>query len=353
MVARAGRPAVMTDVAQLAGVSHQTVSRVVNGHPHVREETRERVLEAMEKLGYRRNLTARALATRRTDTIGVVAFDTSLYGPASTLFSIEEAARARDYHVSVVTVPDPDEDAFADAVERLLEQSVTGVVVLAPQRAQVRVMAGLPADLPAVAVEGGAAPGIPAGVIDPVDGANPATRHLIEPGHRPVVHVAGREDWIEAEARLRGWRQAMTAAGLDLPPVLAGDWSPRSGYEAGLRLVAEQPEATAVFAANDHTALGMLRALAEAGVDVPGQVSVVGFDDIAEAEFLRPPLTTVRQDFPEVGRRCVDLLLDRIAGGPAWFDGPPVVVPSRLVVRASTAAVRRGDGARRAGAAAR
>jgi len=204
----------------------------------VREETRERVLEAMEKLGYRRNLTARALATRRTDTIGVVAFDTTLYGPASTLFSIEVAARARGYYVSVVTVPDPDEDAFSDAVERLLEQSVSGVVVLAPQRAQVRVMAGLPADLPAVAVEGGAAPGIPAVVIDQVDGAIQATRHLIDLGRRHVVHVSGREDWIEADARLRGWRQAMSAAGLDLPPVLAGDWSPRSGYEAGQRLVA-------------------------------------------------------------------------------------------------------------------
>jgi DNA-binding LacI/PurR family transcriptional regulator len=336
MAARSSRPAIMVDVAQLAGVSHQTVSRVVNGHPHVREETRERVLDAMEKLGYRRNLTARALATRQTDTIGVVAFDTSLYGPASTLFSIEEAARARGYHVSVVGVPDPDEDAFADAVDRLLEQSVTGVVVLAPQRAQVRVMAGLPADLPAVAVEGGAAPGIPSVVIDQVDGAVQATRHLIDLGHRYVVHVAGRADWIEADARLRGWQEAMTAAGLDLPPVLPGDWSPRSGYAAGRRLVAEQPEATAVFAANDHTALGMLRALAEAGVDIPGQVSIVGFDDIAEAEFLRPPLTTVRQDFPEVGRRCVDLLLARIADGAGWSGSAAVVVPARLVVRAST-----------------
>jgi DNA-binding LacI/PurR family transcriptional regulator len=334
---RGGRPAVMTDVAQLAGVSHQTVSRVLNDHPHVRAETRERVLDAMVKLGYRRNLTARALVTRQTATIGVVAFDTTLHGPASTLFSMEEAARARDYRVSVVTVPDPDEEAFAEAVDRLLEQAVTGVVVLAPQRAAVRVMTGLPPHLPAVAVEGGAAPGVPSVVVDQFGGAVAATRHLLELGHRRIVHVSGREDWIEADARLRGWQQTMTAAGAPLPPVLAGDWSPRSGYEAGRRLLAELPDTTAVFVGNDHMALGLIRAVSEAGVRVPEDISVVGFDDIAEAEFLRPPLTTVRQDFAEVGRRCVDVLLNRIASEMAWFDGPPVVVPAQLLVRESTA----------------
>ena len=334
---RSSRPAVMTDVAQLAGVSHQTVSRVLNGHPHVREETRRRVHEAMAELGYRRNLTARALVTRRTDTIGVIAFDTTLHGPASTLFSIEEAARARGYRVTVVGVPDPDEGAFAEAVDRLLELSVTGVVVLAPQRAAVQVMAGLPSDLPAVAVEGGAAPGVPSVAIDQVEGALQATRHLLGLGHRSIVHVAGREDWIEADARLLGWEQAMAEAGAPVTAPLAGDWSARSGYAAGRELLARRPGVTAVFAANDHTALGVVRALTEAGVSVPGEVSVVGFDDIAEAEFLNPPLTTVRQDFAEVGRRCVDLLVSRIELPGGWSHDPPVVVPAQLVVRSSTA----------------
>ncbi len=333
---RSRRPAVMLDVAQLAGVSHQTVSRVLNGHPHVREQTRERVLEAMGKLGYRRNLAARALVTRQTDTIGVIAFDTALHGPASTLFSLEKAARAQGHRVSIATVPDPDPEAFAEALGRLLEQSVTGVVVLAPQRAAVRMMAGLPPDLPAVAVEGGTAPGVPSVVIDQLDGAVQATGHLLELGHRRIVHVSGREDWVEASARHQGWQQALTTAGVDLPPVLQGDWSPRSGYEAGRRLVAEHPGTTAVFCANDHMALGLIRALTEAGVSVPGEVSVVGFDDIAEAEFLCPPLTTVHQDFAEIGRRCVDVLLERVRSQGSWFDGPPVVVPSRLVVRRST-----------------
>jgi DNA-binding LacI/PurR family transcriptional regulator len=332
----------MADVAQLAGVSHQTVSRVLNDHPYVKEGTRARVLEAMAKLGYRRNLTARALARRQSDIIGVIAFDTSLHGPASTLFSLEQAARAEGYEVHVVTVPDLQPQTFADAVDRLVAQSVCGVVVLAPQRAAVQVMVGLPADLPAVAVEGGAAPGLPSVVVDQVDGALQATRHLIELGHTEIAHVRGRQDWIEAEARLDGWQQAMRAAGLPVREPLQGDWSARSGYDAGLLLRERWPEVTGVFVANDHMALGLIRALAESGVDIPGEVSVVGFDDIAEAEYLRPPLTTVHQDFAEVGRRCVDVLVERITAAERWFQGSPAVVPGRLVVRASTAAVRPG-----------
>jgi DNA-binding LacI/PurR family transcriptional regulator len=335
--AAGSRPAVMTDVARLAGVSAQTVSRVLNDHPHVAEETRTRVLAAMDKLGYRRNLTARALVTRRTDTIGVIAFDTGLHGPASTLFSLEQAARERGYHVHVATVPDLSEAGFTEAVERLREHSVSGVVVLAPQRAAVRVMAGLPADLPAVAVEGGAAPGITSVVIDQAGGAVAATRHLVDLGHRRIGHVTGREDWIESAARLSGWQQTMAAAGLAADTVLPGDWSARSGYEAGLALLSAGVPVTGVFVANDHMALGMIRALAEGGVRIPEDVSVVGFDDIAEAGYLRPPLTTVRQEFAEVGRRCVDLLLQRIED-PDWSSGEDaVVVPAALVVRASTA----------------
>jgi len=333
---RAVRPK-MADVAQRAGVSHQTVSRVVNDHPYVREGTRAKVLDAMAALGYRPNLTARALARRQSDTIGGIAFDTTLHGPASTLFSLEQAARAAGYEVHVVTVPDPDPQVFADAVDRLVAQSVCGVVVLAPQRAAVQVMAGLPAELPAVAVEGGAAPGLPSVVVDQVEGALLATRHLVDLGHRRIAHVRGRADWIEADARLDGWRQAMAGAGLAAPEPLPGDWSARSGYDAGRALRRDHPDVTGVFVANDHMALGLLRALAEAGVDVPGQVSVVGFDDIAEAEYLHPPLTTVHQDFAEVGRRCVDVLLARMAGETS---PGPVVVPTRLVVRASTGPAR-------------
>jgi DNA-binding LacI/PurR family transcriptional regulator len=336
------RPAVMADVAQLAGVSLQTVSRVLNEHRYVAPETRHRVLEAMDKLEYRRNRAARSLATQQTDTFGVIAFDTDLFGPARTLFSLEEAARERGYYVSVVTVRGVDERAISDALDRLLEQSVTGLVVLAPQRAAVRVMAGLPPGLPAVAVEGGAPPGVPSVVVDQVGGALAATRHLLDLGHRSIVHIAGREDWIEAAARRQGFELALTGAGVPLPPVLPGDWSARSGYNAGRRMLAERNPATAVFAANDSMALGLIRALSEGGVRVPGDVSVVGFDDIAEAEFLCPPLTTVRQDFADVGRRCVEVLVTCIAD-ETWRQEAPVVVPAPLVVRASTAVAHQGS----------
>jgi DNA-binding LacI/PurR family transcriptional regulator len=329
----------MADVARLAGVSLQTVSRVLNDHPHVAEGTRSRVLDAMDKLGYRRNRAARALVTRRTDTLGVIAFDTDLFGPARTLFSLEKAAGERGYYVTVATVRAQDERAIAEGLDRLLDQSVSGLVVLAPQRAAVRVMSGLPAALPAVAVEGGAPPGVPSVVIDQVGGAVRATRHLLDLGHRDVVHVAGREDWIEAGLRRQGYELAMAGAGLPVPPVLPGDWSARSGYDAGRAMLARRSPATAVFAANDSMALGLVRALTEGGLRVPDDVSVVGFDDIDEAEFLCPPLTTVRQDFAEVGRRCLDVLLARIADA-GWRQPAPIVVQAPLLVRGSTAPVR-------------
>jgi DNA-binding LacI/PurR family transcriptional regulator len=185
-----------------------------------------------------------------------------------------------------------------------------------------------------VAVEGGEAPDLPVVCVDQAAGAAAVTRHLLELGHRTVYHVAGPLDWLEAEARLRAWQATLEAAGAPVPEVLAGDWSPRSGYQAG-RLLAARDDVSAVFVANDQMALGVLRAFQEAGVDVPGRVSVAGFDDIPEAAYFSPPLTTVRQDFAEVGRRSIALLLDQLAGRVAPVR---VVAPATLVLRASTAA---------------
>jgi DNA-binding LacI/PurR family transcriptional regulator len=327
----------MTDVARVAGVSHQTVSRVLNGHPNVRESTRERVLAAIDQLAYRRNHAARALVTKRTETLGVVAFDTTLYGPASTLFGVEQAAREAGYFLSIVSLKAITRSTVADGLGYLAGQSVDGLIVIAPQRHAVEALAAVPQGLPVVAVEGGRAPNLPVVCVDQAEGAAMATRNLLELGHETVWHVAGPLDWLEAEERLRAWRETLEAAGARVPEPLHGDWSPRSGYDAGRRL-ARRDDLTAVFVANDQMALGLLRAFSEAGVDVPGRVSVAGFDDIPEAEFFSPPLTTVRQDFAEVGRRSIAVLLDQIGGGR--IDTPRVVVPAELVVRASTA--RRG-----------
>jgi DNA-binding LacI/PurR family transcriptional regulator len=331
------RSPTMADVARLAGVSHQTVSRVLNGHTNVRPETKAQVLEAMAQLRYRPNASARALVTLRSRLLGVVAFDTTLYGPASTLFGIEQAAREAGYLVTIVSLKTITRDSVTDALDVLAAQAVDGIIVIAPQRAAVEALHRIPDGLAAVAVEGGeGAPGVPVVSVSQVQGGRLATEHLLALGHRTVYHVAGPDTWLEAEGRVVGWRTALQEAGTRVPGLLRGDWSPRSGYEAGRALLESEgahPDFSAVFAANDQMALGLLRAFREAGVRVPHDVSLVGFDDIPEAEFFPPPLTTISQDFGEVGRRSIGLLLDHLEGG-ADLSNP--VVPPRLVVRQSS-----------------
>jgi DNA-binding LacI/PurR family transcriptional regulator len=327
----------MADVAKEAGVSHQTVSRVLNDHPNVRADTRARVEEAISRLGYRRNLVARALVTKRSRMLGVVSFDTTLYGPASTIYGIEQAARTAGYFVSIVSLKSLDATSVREAIDYLTEQGVDGVVVVAPQRSAGRALESLPSGTPAVAVEGTHRADVSVVCIDQFEGARLATRHLLDLGHETVWHVSGPPDWLETEGRLAGWRTTLEAAGRPVPPPLPGDWSPRTGYEAGRRLAA-MDEVTAVFAANDQMALGVLRALSEEGVKVPDRMSVVGFDDIPESEFFSPPLTTVRQDFDAVGRRCIEALLRQIDSGPVAYER--LVVPPAFIVRSSTAPAR-------------
>ncbi|WP_440107410.1 LacI family DNA-binding transcriptional regulator [Streptosporangium sp. H16] len=329
----------MADVAKMAGVSHQTVSRVLNDHPNVSEETRAQVLRAIDLLGYRRNLVARALVTRNSRRLGVVSFDTTLYGPASTVYGIEQAARNAGYFISIVSLRTIDRARVLDAIGYLTEQGVDGIVVVAPQRSAAEALEDMPAGMPAVAVEGGRTDGVSAVSVDQVEGAILATRHLLDLQHETVWHVSGPVNWLEAEGRAHGWREALTTAGRPVPDLLAGDWSPRSGYRAGQRLAAMIDEVTAVFVANDQMALGVLRALMERGVRVPGQINIVGFDDIPESEFFSPPLTTVRQDFGAVGRRSIDMLVRQIEMGEPYVRERHVV-PPRLILRASTATVR-------------
>ncbi|WP_239127517.1 LacI family DNA-binding transcriptional regulator [Asanoa siamensis] len=336
----------MIDVARLAGVSHQTVSRVLNHQPNVKPATRERVLEAVRQLNYRPNAMARGLAGRRSRVLGVVSFDTILYGPAATLLGIEQAARAAGYGVSVATLERIDHDGVVSALGALADQSVAGVVVIAPQAAAAAALRTMPKSTAAVAVEADANGEIPAISVDQVSGARMAVEHLLSLGHRKVWHVSGPRDWLEAQGRIEGWRSTLGDAGLAAPRPIAGDWSARSGYAAGLEL-ASRDDVTAVFAGNDQMALGMMRAFHEHGIRVPADVSVVGFDDIPEAEFLSPPLTTIRQDFDEVGRRCIAALLRVIDNGQperlTHSAVDPLVTPT-LVVRQSTAPLRGAAG---------
>ncbi|MFJ2114817.1 MULTISPECIES: LacI family DNA-binding transcriptional regulator [unclassified Streptomyces] len=329
----AGSRPVMDDVAQLAGVSKQTVSRVLNEHPAVRPATREAVLDAIRTLGYHPSRSARSLASGRTRMLGVISFDAARYGPASTLTAINTAAREAGYLVSSIAVDTADRDTVVRATDRLSAEGVDGVIAIAPQSRVGKPLAAARLGIPLVVLENDLEDGTPRITTDSPAGARIATEHLLALGHATVHHIAGPTGWTPADRRLAGWRAALEAAGREVPVPLIGDWSADSGYALGRRL-ARRAEVTAVFASNDQMALGALRAFHEAGRPVPGEVSVIGYDDIPEAAHLLPPLTTVRTDFVDIGRRSVWLLLSRIDGP----TGPPVepVVPVELIVRDST-----------------
>jgi DNA-binding LacI/PurR family transcriptional regulator len=324
----------MADVARLAGVSKQTVSRVLNDHPAVRPETREAVLDAMRTLGYRPSRSARSLASGRTRMLGVISFDAARYGPASILTAINTAAQEAGYLVSSIALDTADHDTVVEAVNRLSAEGADGVIAIAPQQWVGRTLAQTDLGTPLVVLENALDDSTPLVTGDSRTGARKATEHLLGLGHATVWHIAGPAGWTSADHRLASWQETLQAAGADVPAPLVGDWSADSGYDLGRRL-ARRPEVTAVFVSNDQMALGLLHALHESGRSVPGDVSVVGYDDIPEAAHLLPPLTTVRTDFAEIGTRSLRLLLDRI-DGPGERPRVDTLVPVDLVVRAST-----------------
>lgn len=343
LVARSlGRLPVMADVARLAGVSHQTVSRVVNGQTNLRPETRERVQAAIRQLDYRPNTAARALVTRRSATIGVIGSKSGFWGPSTVHRTIQAAGRESGYFVSSVNLQSLTREELSDALSHLRDQSVEGIVLIAAHDDAVEVARAQEASgVPVVVVEGDPSRARWTVGVDQVAGAAMGTRHLVERGHTDIVHVAGPQSWTEGRARLQGWQSAMYAAGLRPSEHVVGDWSARSGYEAG-REISRRRDVTAVFCANDQMALGLLRALSEAGRSVPDDVSVVGFDDIPEAAYLIPPLTTVRQDFTAVGRRAIEILRYAIATDPSSPE-PHRLISPELVVRASTAPLHESE----------
>ena len=331
---RRARKASMADVARLAGVSAQTVSRVSNGHPSVVESTREQVLDAMRQLGYRPNSAARALKYGEFRTIGVILFNLSTVGNSRTLEAIVDHAAQQGYAITLIPVAVPTQDGVLGAFTRLGELAVDAVIVIMEVHLLDAATVTLPIGVPVVVVDSNGGDRYTVVDTDQADGARLAVRHLLDLGHRAVWHVAGPEDSFAAERRAEAWHTTLREAGLEAPPMLRGDWSADSGYRVGLDL-ADEPGCTAVFAANDQMALGLLRAFHEKGKVVPRDVSVVGFDDIPDGTSFIPPLTTVHQDFTEVGRRCVERVLRQVRHRRA--DPGTTLVPTRLVVRGSTA----------------
>ena len=329
------RGVVMFDVARVAGVSQKTVSRVVNGAPYVRPDVRERVNRAIEELGYRPNAAAQALRRERSHTIGVLALGTRLYGPSRRIFTVEHEARRLGYTLALASVPDLSARSVAEGIGRLLNRGVEGLVVEVPTHlidldpAQ---LAGLP-----VVTSTGWITGVSRQAvvdIDQEEACRGLTSYLLGLGHGTVWHVAGPRDWDAAQKRIHGWRSALRDAGRRVPRLLYGDWSAASGYEQGRKLAARD-DVTAVFAGNDQMAMGILRAFHEAGREIPGDVSVVGFDDVPEAEFQMVPLTTVGVDADEAAQRTLDELLKMIEGAEPPTD--VVTLPgTKLIIRNSS-----------------
>ncbi len=320
----------MADVAAEAGVSVMTVSRVLNGYPGVAEETRLRVETAVTRLGYRANTAARILAGGPSGTLGMIAVEPEHYGPAQLLYAVEGATRRAGLGLQFATFV-PGVDDLTEVVEQLSSGPVDGVVIEAPLDSVVHALADLRTEVPVVVV--GGEPGLPQSTVavDQAAGGRLATEHLLSLGHRTVHHVRGDVGWVDADRRERGWADALRDAGAPPGRSIAGDWSAQGGYEVGRDLAAD-PEVTAVFAANDQTALGVLRALHEHGRGVPEEVGVVGFDDTPDSGYLVPPLTTVRQDLRAVGRWAVELVLRHVQGDTTPQD---LLVPPELIVRVS------------------
>ncbi|MCU1552002.1 MAG: transcriptional regulator, LacI family [Glaciihabitans sp.] len=323
------------DVARLAGVSYQTVSRVLNDSPSIRPATRQRVLDVIDEVGYRPNQAARALVTSRSRTIGVLSSQSAHYGPTTSLHAIEAAAREAGYRLSVTSISTGDYASIRSGLDYLLSQSIEALVVIAPQVRVFDAIQELSISVPFITLEStGRDPGHSLSV-DQTRGARMAVRHLIGLGHTEILHISGPQDWIEAEARMQGYLQELGEADLRTRSPILGDWTAHFGYYAGLELLRFR-DFTAVFCGNDQMALGFMHACREVGLSVPGDISVVGFDDMPEAAHFLPPLTTIRQDFGEIGRRAVQQLLGELQGGQPIANEP--IVPE-LVIRSSTARV--------------
>ncbi|MFE9046523.1 LacI family DNA-binding transcriptional regulator [Streptomyces sp. NPDC012421] len=323
----------MADVAQLAGVSSQTVSRVSNGDAAVVEATRKRVLDAMKELGYRPNSAARALKRGDFRAIGVITMGLTSTGNVRTLDAIAGSASRAGYAVTLIPLDAPTQENVKGAFTRLDELAVDAVVLIMEVHLLDAAALTLPPHVKVVVVDSDATDRFPVVDTDQRQGARAAVRHLLDLGHDTVWHIAGPEESFAAGRRAEAWEEVLRTEGRAVPPVLRGDWTPESGYEAGLRL-AEEAGLTAVFVANDQMALGLLRAFHDRGVRVPEDVSVVGFDDIPEAASFIPPLTTVHQDFARVGEWCVDAVLRELAGESVTGVR---LVPTTLVERNSTA----------------
>lgn len=338
MSPRTPKPITLHDVAKRSGVSYQTVSRVINNHPYVSKDTRHRVLTAIRELDYRPNRVARSLATRRTYTLGVVTFGSNYYGPAQMMANVERAARARGYNVTLSNLETLTPRSIREMVEQLGGQLVDGLVLITPVLGiSYEELVSLCAGIPFVMIDAQFGARIPSVVIDQRYGSQLVTQHLLDLGHRAICEIRGPLNWFGAIARHESCLATLAEAGLEPVQQVEGNWAVEDGYTGARQILESGVAFSALVVGNDQMALGALRALHEHGLRIPEDISVVGFDDIPEAAYFEPPLTTVRQDFVGLGEQSVEYLVGLI-------DDPDTplhqrVLHPRLIVRQSTRAL--------------
>ena len=321
------------DVAKIAGVSHQTVSRVINNADYIKDDTRSKVQSAMSELGYVPNAAARALVTAKSKIVGILVSDIVYHGPAGMMHAMEKEARRGGYFAISASVDPLDNDSIAQGIEHLRRVGIEGLVVITPQSDSVQAVERLVKDIPVVFIDSPNNSKELSAELDNYEGAKRATEHLISLGHKNIVHVAGPSGWFDSAPRVSGFEDAMKTAKLQ-PKVIPGDWTVPTGYEIGKNLELDKSKVTAIFAANDQLALGLMRALRQRGYSVPDRVSVIGFDDVPEAAYYEPPLTTMRPDFAELGRVAMEMMLGSI-NREATMRADTLV--PELIVRESTA----------------
>jgi LacI family transcriptional regulator len=327
------------DVAREAGVSVATVSRVFNDSGLVSEQTRRNVRTVAERLNYWPNGVARSLITNRTHTLGVLLPD--LHGEffSEIIRGIDLSARRAGLHLLLSSSHSDSDEVLA--VVRSMRGRIEGLIVMAPDVDAHSVLQSGAAHFPLVLVDPAmGAQGCDTISIANYEGASAMVQHLIRLGHRRIATISGPSRNVDARQRLEGYRAALRNAGVDLAPELevAGDFSEQSGYAAAAALLAIQPRPTAVFVANDYMAVGLLSALHAAGVRVPGDMAVAGFDDIALARYVNPPLTTVNVDAFHLGERAFQLMADLLARRGQSAERVHEVIEARLVVRSSCGA---------------
>lgn len=320
------------DVARRAGVSHQTVSRVLNDHPHIRESTRARVLQAMDEMNYTPSSIARILATRQSRRIGVLIDGRSHHGVDRTLLAVETAARDVGYSVSAFSISDQDSPQIVSGVVELVTRGAEGLCVIAPHAFSLDSLGKQNIGLPTIVITAEADSSRHTVGVDQREGARLAVQHLIDLGHRTIAHLSGPVDCSETRQRGEGWRECLAEAGLPRGPIVTGDGTSDFGFQVGRS--DELGDATAVFAANDQMALGVIHGLHRRGIRVPEDVSVVGFDDSPDARHFRPPLTTIGQDSRALGEVTLQRLVAAIEDE---VEPSRSVIPPRLIARESTA----------------